>query len=148
MKPQLSNTIYVLKFAMEKNDFERLKSSSEKKRNDFVANPTWPLLFGVVDNFPTLSRKTLSKGAAGVSVTSIGSRIRVRTSFYSKQLLQPRMNSVIWSRNPGQVYRSLVRLCVLVMPLWPLIRLLWYSSIILGLSLRGGTSILLWQRRW
>ena len=39
MKRQLSNTIYGLKFAMEKNDFERLKSSSGKKRNDFVANP-------------------------------------------------------------------------------------------------------------
>ena len=30
MKRQLSNTIYGLKFAMEKNDFEYLKSSSEK----------------------------------------------------------------------------------------------------------------------
>ena len=39
MKRQLSTTIYGLKFAMEKNDFERLKSSSGKKRNDFVANP-------------------------------------------------------------------------------------------------------------
>ena len=39
MKRQLSNTIYGLKFVMEKNDFERLKSSSGKKRNDFVANP-------------------------------------------------------------------------------------------------------------
>ena len=39
MKRQLSNTIYGLKFAMEKNDFEQLKSSSGKKRNDFVANP-------------------------------------------------------------------------------------------------------------
>ena len=39
MKRQLSNTIYGLEFAMEKNDFERLKSSSGKKRNDFVANP-------------------------------------------------------------------------------------------------------------
>ena len=39
MKRQLSNTIYGLKFAMEKNDFERLKSSSGKKRNVFVANP-------------------------------------------------------------------------------------------------------------
>ena len=39
MKRQLSNTIYGLKFAVEKNDFERLKSSSGKKRNDFVANP-------------------------------------------------------------------------------------------------------------
>ena len=39
MKRQLSNTIYGLKFAMVKNDFERLKSSSGKKRNDFVANP-------------------------------------------------------------------------------------------------------------
>ena len=39
MKRQLSNTIYGLKFAMEKNDFERFKSSSSKKRNDFVANP-------------------------------------------------------------------------------------------------------------
>ena len=38
MKRQLSNTIYGLKFALEKNDFERLKSSSGKKRNDFVAN--------------------------------------------------------------------------------------------------------------
>ena len=35
----MSYTIYGLKFAMEKNDFERLKSSSGKKRNDFVANP-------------------------------------------------------------------------------------------------------------
>ena len=34
MKRQLSNTIYGLKFAMEKNDFERLKSSSGKKLND------------------------------------------------------------------------------------------------------------------
>ena len=39
MKRQLSNTTYGLKFAMEKNDFERLKLSSGKKRNDFVANP-------------------------------------------------------------------------------------------------------------
>ena len=39
MKHQLSNTIYGLKFAMEKNDFKPLKSSSGKKRNDFVANP-------------------------------------------------------------------------------------------------------------
>ena len=39
MKRHLSNTIYGLKFAMDKNDFKRLKSSSEKKRNDFVANP-------------------------------------------------------------------------------------------------------------
>ena len=39
MKRQLSNTIYGLKFAMEKNDFERLKSSSGKKRNEFIANP-------------------------------------------------------------------------------------------------------------
>ena len=39
MKRQMSNAIYVLKFAMEKNDFERLKSSSGKKRNNFVANP-------------------------------------------------------------------------------------------------------------
>ena len=35
----MSNTIYGMKFAMKKNDFERLKSSSGKKRNDFVANP-------------------------------------------------------------------------------------------------------------
>ena len=39
MKRQLLNTIYGLKFEMEKNDFERLKSSSGKKRNDFVAKP-------------------------------------------------------------------------------------------------------------
>ena len=39
MKRQLSNTIYGLKFAMEKNDFEQLKSSGGKKRNDFFANP-------------------------------------------------------------------------------------------------------------
>ena len=39
MKRQLSNTIYGLKFAMEKNEFKRLKSSSGKKRNDFVADP-------------------------------------------------------------------------------------------------------------
>ena len=39
MKRRLSNTICGLKFAMEKNDFKRLKSSSGKKRNDFVANP-------------------------------------------------------------------------------------------------------------
>ena len=39
MKRQLSNTIYGLKFAMEMNDFKWLKSSSGKKRNDFVANP-------------------------------------------------------------------------------------------------------------
>ena len=39
MKCQLSNTIYGLKFAMEKNDFERLKSSNGKKRNYFFANP-------------------------------------------------------------------------------------------------------------
>ena len=36
---QLSNNIHGLKFAMEKNDFERLNSSSGKKRNDFVASP-------------------------------------------------------------------------------------------------------------
>ena len=34
MKFQLSNTIYSLKFAMEKNDFERLESSNGKKRNE------------------------------------------------------------------------------------------------------------------
>ena len=39
MKRQLSNTIYGLKFPMEKNDFERPKLSSEIKRNDFVADP-------------------------------------------------------------------------------------------------------------
>ena len=39
MKRQLSNTIYGLKFTIEKNNFERLKSSTEKKQNDFVANP-------------------------------------------------------------------------------------------------------------
>ena len=39
MKRQLLNTIYGLKFEMEKNDFERLKSSNRKKRNKFVANP-------------------------------------------------------------------------------------------------------------
>ena len=38
MKRQLPNTIYALQSALEKNDFERLKSSSGKKRNDFVAN--------------------------------------------------------------------------------------------------------------
>ena len=38
MKLQLSNTIYGLKFAMEKNDFEQLKSSSGRRRNDFVPN--------------------------------------------------------------------------------------------------------------
>ena len=37
MKCQLSNTIYGLKLAMEKNDFERLKSSTGKKLSDFVA---------------------------------------------------------------------------------------------------------------
>ena len=36
---QFRHTIYGLKFAMEKNDFERLKSSSGKKRKDLVANP-------------------------------------------------------------------------------------------------------------
>ena len=41
MKRQLSNTICGLKFTMEKNDFERLKSSSGKKRNNFVANPIY-----------------------------------------------------------------------------------------------------------
>ena len=39
MKRQLLNTIYGLKFAMDKNDFERLKLSSGKKLNDFVPNP-------------------------------------------------------------------------------------------------------------
>ena len=39
MKRQLSNTIYGLKFAMEKNDFQRLKSPSRKKQNDLVADP-------------------------------------------------------------------------------------------------------------
>ena len=41
MKCQLSNTTYGLEFSMEKNDFERLKSFSGKKRNDFVANPIY-----------------------------------------------------------------------------------------------------------
>ena len=41
MKFQLSNTIYGLKFAMEENDFEQLKSCRGKKRNDFVANPIY-----------------------------------------------------------------------------------------------------------
>ena len=44
MKCLLSNTIYGLKFSMEKNDFERLKPSSGKKRNDFVANPIYLLV--------------------------------------------------------------------------------------------------------
>ena len=44
MKRQLSNTIYGLKFAVKKNDFERLKSSIGKKRNDFVANPIFSCL--------------------------------------------------------------------------------------------------------
>ena len=44
MKHQLSDTIYCLKFAMEKKDFERLKSSSHKKRNDFVANPIFTIV--------------------------------------------------------------------------------------------------------
>ena len=39
MKRQLSNTIYGLKFAMEKKDFGRLKSSSGKKLNNFIDNP-------------------------------------------------------------------------------------------------------------
>ena len=39
MKRQLSNTIYGLQLAMEKNDFERPNSSSGKKRNDFDVNP-------------------------------------------------------------------------------------------------------------
>ena len=39
MKLQLSNTIYGLKFTMEKNVFEHPKSSLGKKRNDFVVNP-------------------------------------------------------------------------------------------------------------
>ena len=39
MKRQLSITIYGLKFAMEKNDFERISHLAEKRRNDFVANP-------------------------------------------------------------------------------------------------------------
>ena len=39
MKRQLSKTICGLKFIMEKNNFEGLKSSSGKKRNDFVAKP-------------------------------------------------------------------------------------------------------------
>ena len=39
MKRQLSNTIYGLKFVMEKKDFERLKSFNGKNRNDFIANP-------------------------------------------------------------------------------------------------------------
>ena len=39
MKRQLSNTIYGLKVAIEKNDFERLNSSVGKKRNNFFANP-------------------------------------------------------------------------------------------------------------
>ena len=45
MKRQLSDTICGLKFAMEKNDFEQLKASSGKKRNDFVANPIFLMLF-------------------------------------------------------------------------------------------------------
>ena len=45
MKRHLSNTIYGLKFAIEKIDFERLKSSSGKKRNDFIANPIFLLNF-------------------------------------------------------------------------------------------------------
>ena len=47
MKRHLSNTIYGLKFAMEKKDFTRLKSSSGKKRNDFVAKP-----IGYVQDIP------------------------------------------------------------------------------------------------
>ena len=39
MKRQLSNIICGLKFARGKNNFERIKSFSGKKRNDFVANP-------------------------------------------------------------------------------------------------------------
>ena len=36
MKRQLANTICGLKFTMDENNLERLKSSSGKKRNDFV----------------------------------------------------------------------------------------------------------------
>ena len=49
MKRQLSNTIYGLKSAMEKNDFKRLKLSSVKKRNDFVANPIFNTTTFLVD---------------------------------------------------------------------------------------------------
>ena len=45
MKRQLSNTIYGLKFAMDKNDFERLKSSSGKKRNDCCQLNSLRILF-------------------------------------------------------------------------------------------------------
>ena len=38
----------------------------------------------------------------------IGSRVRARTSFCSRQLLHPRMNSLISSRKLGHVYRSLI----------------------------------------
>ena len=55
MKRQLSNTIYGLKFAMDKNDFERLKSSSEKKRNYFVANPIYRNFFFIVKIKTSLS---------------------------------------------------------------------------------------------
>ena len=48
MKRQLLNTIHGLKLAMEKNDFKRLKSSSGKKRNDFVANPIKYFLFNIL----------------------------------------------------------------------------------------------------
>ena len=51
MEHQLSNTIYGLKFAMAKNDFERPKSSGGKKRNDFVANPIEiPFLYIYINN--------------------------------------------------------------------------------------------------
>ena len=47
MKLQLSNTIYDLKFEMEKNDFKLLNSFNGKKRDDFVTNPIQSIVYNI-----------------------------------------------------------------------------------------------------
>ena len=55
----------------------------------------WRFPLGVIVSFPTVSRDTFLNGSAAVSVMSKDFPVRARMSFCSKQLLQPRINSVI-----------------------------------------------------
>ena len=99
--------------------------------------------FGVVGNFLIVSRDTFLNGLAGVSVVNIGSRIRDHTGFWSKQLLHPRINSLISTYKT----RSYVLFSNTAAGFSDsLMRLLWYSAIIWGQIFIGRTSIFLLQR--
>lgn len=102
----------------------------------------WRLPLDVVGSLPTVSNDTLSDGSAEVSVITIGSRVLARTNFCSRQLFHILIYSVISSGSAGQIYLSLILLYVFAIPLWPPIKLLWYSAIIFGRSSSGGTSML------